>query len=303
MKKLLFFLFFLSLIQPCFGQQVEQPFLLEGTVKIPDGTPIPEAKIILTYIHHSAIRMQYLENIGPVTSTDEQGRFSLRFLPTDLKVDNAFPSRGYEWIRVKAEKPGFADLPYIEKEDSVNVQREDRYLQRPTIFQFVAAHSKEEEPGLRNLAKGKVYDDLGNLRPDVRVYLNASSERGGGMFLVENVTPGEYEAEYAPTLFNSDEAGNAILPTTSISISASLSEELGRSEPVVLSEENLNLEIDVVAPRMAEVLFPKVFDEQGNPISTSEYKLHLGTQGSLKYRHGLLFQNYSGIFPNSALLI
>jgi len=52
---------------------------------------------------------------------------------------------------------------------------------------------------------------------------------------------------------------------------------------------------------LANVLTAKVLDEQGNPISTSEYTLHLGTQGSLKYRHGLLFQNYSGIFPNRAL--
>ena len=452
------------------------PFIVKGTVKTPDGTPIPGAKIMLTYFHHSAIRVRNYDDVGPEEYTDENGCFSFRFSSRDLAGRDAY-SEFYQtnpeenWISISAKKEGFSNLPLIEKENyqpTADSRYENRFLQKPTIYSFVTVNPKpapddkkdprlvaiesfsnspssdtprlypnepcelefilipavqvigriesdsdqanvrggqihlagsaysatiqedgsfqvsvnpvkngffsmqtfgshipavdctpdfsleklgqyeavlkwatlerngaqvrkltivslkdpdgEEVPltetprsteqdfmFLRWKIKGEVCDDLGDLLPDMQVYLGENSERGGGIHLAKSVAPGEYETEYAPTLFSYDAAGKAFLPTTTVCIQVG---EHAKSESFILSEENLNLEINVVVPRLAKVLSAKVLDEQGNPVDDAKYDLRLGTLGALQYQHGRLFYHqriskgeryFEDIFPNTPL--
>jgi hypothetical protein len=157
---------------------------------------------------------------------------------------------------------------------------------------------------LRWKVKGKVTDDLGNLLPGMNVYLNGSAARGGWQNIMKSVAD-EYEAEYVPTLFSYDETGKAFLPPTTLSLAVG---EYAKSEPVALSEDKLNLEFDVVVPRMARVMSAKVFDEQGNPLD-SKYNLQLGTLGALRQQNGRIFQiqglmgggTFRPVFPNMPL--
>ncbi len=441
----------------------QRPFKITGIVKTQEGTPIPDAKIVIDYNYHSAIRAYNFKNVGPEVLTDEQGRFTLCFSVDDLKVNDTWLSREGGRISIQAKKDGYANLPYIKKENyqpMLNARYEDRFLQKPTIYQFavepqpkpqseaknqngpqqemwarsndpandisrlyvgvsrelefilvpaafVVGRIETDRDESRNInfsgnrfllgqfadigedgsfqvsvlprenmsfslsrfdrvpsvettpefsldkigrydvvlkwltlekngaqvrkltiasfkdpdgrdvpltetprstvrdfmflrwkIKGKVYDDTGELIPEPQLYLNTSSERGGGGVMIENVSNGEYEAEYAPTHYSFDSEGIAYLPTTTLCVRSG---ELGRSESVILSEEKLNLEADVVVPRYAYVSKAQVLDEQGNPLRAPGCDLRLGTQGSRQYGFGRLFE-YQNIFEDARVI-
>ncbi len=163
------------------------PFVLKGTVKTPEGTPLSGAKIVFTYIHHDPIRVRNFENVGPEEFTDENGNFSFRFSSRDLAGRDA-QSEFYRtnpeenWISIQAEKDGYTNLAYVKNNDfqptNDNYYSEERFLQRPTIFQYLTVNPKpdpERKPDPRIKALGTINgppSHIPRMYPDETVELN-----------------------------------------------------------------------------------------------------------------------------------